>query len=387
MTMQELTAIAAAMMVLVCAAGTGQAAERFEVAAWVDHFDFARVYDSETPDGCDQILEHVQETGVTTILWRNCAGSTMRYQSKVESHHQDAPWDDKREIPDTRDVYGWVRYGQAQPDLLAHAMQSCGRRALRPGVHWPFEETHGAIWTIGRWNMEHPQLWGRTRDGQMWWGRCSLAYEETVRHKLDLVDELIDRGIECLFIETRRSGGWSPAYEYVEPVVEAWREEHGTEPPPADDLQWCRHVSGYVTDFIRRVRERLEAADRDIELLVGVPHITLEGSEPLIMRGLDWRTLAQQELIDTLVINYVPFDRERPFESTREICSAITDFAGDRCDVLWPVAAYNPGNSGMPAYQELTGLSRAEVARRLTLMAWEEGAAGISLECVDYNNY
>ncbi|MEA3403168.1 MAG: hypothetical protein U9R79_18140, partial [Armatimonadota bacterium] len=42
---------------------------------------------------------------------------------------------------------------------------------------------------------------------------------------------------------------------------------------------------------------------------------------------------------------------------------------------------------GMPAYQELTGLSRAEVARRLTLMAWEEGAAGISLECVDYNNY
>ena len=133
---------------------------------------------------------------------------------------------------------------QTQPDIIAEVVRLCRQRGLRPGIHWPFEETHWAGWTIGQFNLEHPQYWGQTAQGQPWWGRVSLAYPAVIRHKLALVDELVDRGVEVLFLDFSRTGGWGPGYEYVEPVVSAYREKFG-EAPPTDpkDLRWCRHVS------------------------------------------------------------------------------------------------------------------------------------------------
>ena len=46
--------------------------------------------------------------------------------------------------------------------------------------------------------------------------------------------------------------------------------------------------------------------------------------------------------------------------------------AGGRCRVWCPVQQYNFTAHGLPGYEQATG---------------EEGAHGISLECVDYNNY
>jgi len=374
--------------------GSACAAERFEVAAWVDHFDFAYiprdggfVFDTETFEGNSKILDHVQEVGATTILWRNCAGSTMRYQSKVESHHQDAPLD-KRRVPDSRPGWGWMRYGDAEPDILRSAMDMCEDRGLRRGVHWPFEETHWAIWTIGEWNMEHPQYWGRSYDGQPWWGRASVAFEEVMQHKLALVDELIDRGIETLYIDTWRTGGWSPAYEYVKPVIESYRDKHGEAPPASpNDPRWTAHVGSYVTEFLRRVRERLDASGRKIDLMVGVQDAApLEPALPR-SRGFDWETWVDQGIIDTLVIINVRWDAKDPFHSTRALYREVLDRVGGRCRVLCPVEAYDFSNLGMPAYEKATGLTQDAVATKLMQIAWEEGAAGVSLECVDYNNY
>lgn len=394
MRLLALASVAALALLGTCLTGASHAAERFEVAAWVDHYDFAAIkrgdgflLDTETAEGCAKILDHVQEVGATTILWRNCAGATMRYQSKVETHHQDAPLD-KRKVPDSRPVWGWVRYGAAEPDLLRTAMDLCSRRGLRPGVHWPYEETHWAIWTIGGWNLEHPRYWARTYGGQPWWGRCSIAFDEVLQHKMALIDELVDRGIESLFIDTYRNGGWSPAYEYVEPVIHSWRDKYGTEPPadPTDE-NWCRHVAGYMTNYLREVRKRLDASGRKIDLMVGIPDISATGKKPLISLGADWQTWIDEGIIDTLVINWVKWDTKAPFDSTRKICRDIMDVVDGRCRVLWPVRAYDYSSFGMPTYQKATGLSQAQVASKLMTMAWEEGADGVSLECVDYGNY
>ncbi|MBT7302243.1 MAG: hypothetical protein HN849_22130, partial [Victivallales bacterium] len=116
------------------------AQERFEVAGWVDSFDFAQAkvngkpyYDIETTEGSLRIMAHVQETGANTILWRNCGGATMRYGSKEESHHGDAP-KDKRRFPDNREIYGWLRLGDMQPDALRYVFGVCRDRQLRAGV-------------------------------------------------------------------------------------------------------------------------------------------------------------------------------------------------------------------------------------------------------------
>ena len=378
---------------LVC--GLAGAAERFEVAAWVDHFDFAGVkqsdgaymYDTETAAGCRKVLQHVYEVGATTILWRNCGGATMRYQSNADGHHHAAVID-KRRIPDSRPIHGWVRYGDTEPDILRCVMEACKADGLRGGVHWPFEETHWAVWTIGRWNLEHPQFWGRSADGQPWWGRCSLAFEEVVEHKLALVDELVQRGIESLFIDTYRNGGWSPGYEYVDPVIARWRRAHGTDPPlDPKNAAWCRLVAGDVTRFLQRVRQRLDASGRKIDLMVGVANIAPISDAPLLGVGVDWREWIELGVIDTLVINWVRWDGKDAFGSTGRLCRQVMDMVGGRCRVLWPVRAYDYSGFGMPSYAKATGLTQAEIAARLMRMAWEEGADGISLECVDHNNY
>lgn len=385
---------AAACAGLLLAGAPAGAAERFDVAAWVDHFDFAGVrvgdaypFDTETAEGCARILDHVQEAGATTILWRNCGGGTMRYQSRVESHHNDGVLD-KRRVVGNRVPWDWVRYGDADPDILRTAVNLCKERGLRPGVHWPFEETHWAIWTVGRFNLEHPQLWGRTADGRPWWGRCSLAHEEVMRHKLDLVGELVERGIEVLFIDFFRNGGWSPAYEYVEPVVKAYREKYGAEPPVDHrDPRWSRHVSTYVTEFLRQVRRRLDASGRRIELSVGIPGIApLASADPLVF-GADWRAWIDEGLIDTLVINTLHWDAKDSLASTRSLGREVMQVAGGRCRVLWPVRMYDYSGYGIPSYRKVVDLPDEKIAAQLTEMAWEEGAAGISLECVDYNNY
>ncbi len=386
-------ALPAVLVGLSCAAA--QAAERFEVASWVDHHDFAGVrddkgyvFDCDRPEGWAKILDHVQEVGTTLVLWRNCGGANMRYQSLVESHHHD-PILDKRRVPETRVPWGWVRYGDAaEEDMLRWVVQECGKRGLRPGVHWPFEETHWEGWTIGGWNLEHPYFWGRTPDGQPWWGRASLSFPEVMAHKLALVDELLDRGIEALFIDFYRNGGWTPAYEYVEPVVAAYRAKYGAEPSSdSSDPRWCRHVGSYVTEFLRRIRKHAQARGQNLELMVGIPGIAPLSDEPLLTRGADWQAWVDEGLVDAVVINYVKWDPQDPFGSMRKLSREVMDVVKGRCKVFWPVQAYDFSGFGMPSCQKATGLSQPEVAERLLRMAWEEGAHGISLECVDYNNY
>ena len=369
------------------APAVAQQNEPFEVAAWVDHFDFYTIFDTEKAAGLAKILDHVQETGATTILWRNCGGSTMRYPSQIEAHHHPSRLD-KRRVADGRDIAGWIRYGEAKVDIIATVVEMCKERGLKPGIHWPFEETHWAMWTVGRYNFEHPQYWARDAAGRPWWGRVSLAYEPVVEHKLALVDELVDRGIEVLFIDFWRTGGWSPAYEYVDPVVEAYRNQYGEDPPhDARDPRWCRHVAGYVTEFLRRLRQHLQASGRSIELAVGIPEIATGGDEPLARCAADWRSWIEEGLIDTLVINYVTWDKESPLESTRAAYREVLDAVDGRCHVWCPIQQYNYSKFGLPAYEQATGKSNAELAEVLLRIAHEEGAGGISLECVDYNNY
>ncbi|MBM4048299.1 MAG: hypothetical protein FJ279_24620, partial [Planctomycetes bacterium] len=282
-----------------------------------------------------------------------------------------------------------VRYGDAEPDIIRTMVKLCKERGLRPGIHWPFEETHWLIWTIGRFNLEHPQFWGRTVDGKPWWGRVSLAFEPVVQHKLRLVDELLDRGVECLFLDFRRNGGWGPHVEYVEPLVASYRQKHG-EAPPADstDLRWVQHVCENVTAYMRRLRDHVKQRNPKCELMVGLPNIAPIGDQTMVAQLADWRTWVKEGIVDTVVVNNVAWDPKDPMKSTRQLYREVLDFVAGRCRVLMPVMAYDhPYQRGMPGYQKATGRSQEDIAKELALMAWEEGASGVSLECVDYDNY
>jgi hypothetical protein len=380
-------------------AAVSLAAERFEAAALVDSFDFANVkdregrllFDTETSAGNLAVLDHVLLTGANTILWRNCGGATMRYQSQEER----TPWVvaplDKRRLPDNRPVHGWLRYYEAEPDILRTILGACHERGLNAGVHWPFEETHWASWTFGAWNFEHPQYWGVTSQGQVWAGRCSLAYPDVVAHKLRLADELLERGMDHLLIDTWRAGGWEPKFEYVRPEVERWRKAHGSEPPAdAKDPRWCAFVAETTHAYVVALRKRLDASGRKVRLMIGISGVGPLGEGPdetLLTRGVDWRRLAREGVIDTVVVMHVKWDAARPFESTREVYRSVLAVCAGRVQVLFPVTMYDYTKTGIPAYQKATGLQAERVAEQLVRLAWEEGGDGIVMECVDYGNY
>lgn len=375
------------------------AAERFEAAALVDSFDFAHVkdgdgkllFDTETDKGNVAVLEHVLLTGADTVLWRNCGGATMRYPSAEERVPQVQSPLDKRRLPDNRPVHGWLRYYESEPDIVRQILGVCHERGVRAGVHWPFEETHWSSWTFGAWNFEHPQYWGVTAKGQVWSGRCSLSYPEVVAHKLRLADELLVRGMDHLFIDTWRRGGWGPEYEYVHPEIERWRKTYRSEPPDDHtDPRWCAFVSETTHAYFVALRQRLNASGRKVRLMVGIADVGLRDGKQDATRltcGVDWRRLVQEGVVDTVVVMSVAWDKERPFESTREIYRDVTGFCGDRCQVLFPVTMYDFTKRGIPSYRNATRLSAEQVAGQLLQLAWEEGADGFCMECVDYNNY
>ncbi|MFO7937214.1 MAG: hypothetical protein R6V06_06370 [Kiritimatiellia bacterium] len=367
----------------------------------MDHHDFsgiehpsrkgAMMFDTETAEGCVKVLDHVVETGARTILWRPCSGATMRYQSKEEKY----PWVqsplDKRRLPENRPVQGWLRYYEAKPDILRNMMKVIKGRTMSAGVHWPFEETHWKSWTFGAWNFEHPQYWGVTRSGRVWAGRCSLAYPEVVEHKLRLVDEMTERGIDHMMIDTWRNGAWGPRFEYVEPEIARWRKRYGSEPPEdANDPQWCAFIAETTHDWFVALRRRLDASGRNIRLMIGVKPVGMLNDEPdatLLRSGVDWKRLVDEGVVDAVVVMGVSWDRRHAFASTRKIYRNIISFCDDRCQVFFPVQAYDFIKRGMPSYQKATGLSQDAVAEKLLRIAWEEGADGICMEVVDYNNY
>lgn len=371
---------------------------RFESTALVDSFDFARIpkdgqylFDTETPAGNIAVLDHVLQTGARTILWRNCGGATMRYRSSEESTPRvEAPLD-KRRLPDNRPVHGWLRYYESEPDILRHILGVCHQRGLNAGVHWPFEETHWASWTFGAWNFEHPQFWATTAQGQIWAGRCSLAYPEVVAHKLRLVDELLARGMDHLFVDTWRNGAWGPACEYVRPEIERWRKKYHSEPPTdAADPRWCALVAETTHAYFVALRRRLDSSGRKVRLILGVSDVSPLAASPdatLLTRAVDWRQLVKEGVIDTVAIMSVTWDRARPFESTRAIYRDAIDFCAGRCQVLCPVQMYDFTRRGIPSYHAATKLPLHEIPGKLLQLAWEEGADGICMECVDYNNY
>ena len=359
-------------------------ARPFEVMAFADSLDFGAVMDSETAKGNIQILDHILETGPDIILWRTGAGATTRYPSREEP--ADYCPAEIRRLPDNRKFYGFLRYPDASPDILKLIAKTCAERGLRFGNHSPFEETHWTSWTFGVWNAEHPQYWSRAQSGAPWAGRCSLAFDEVRAHKLRLAEEVLAYGSKDYFLDCWRNGGWGPHLEFVEPELRRWRMKHG-DIAPTNGPAWRAHVFETTHLFIRALAAQVRS--HGARFLLGVPRPDDVPGEDgcMIFRGIDWRACVDAGDVDGLIVMEPLWDAKRPFESTLDIYRRIVRRCAGKCRVYFPVSAYDFGKKGIPSYCKATGKSFADVAETLERLAFEAGGDGITLECVDYNNY
>jgi len=389
-----------ALAILAGGVASGQQQKDLEILALVDHYDFYNVrepkdrskfmFDTETAEGCEDILKHVLLTGATSVLWRPCSGSVMRYHSDEERFPLVVTPTDKRRVHQNESaVNGFISYNTAKIDIIREMMASIAASGRVPGVHWPFEETHHMGWTFGAWNLEHPEYWGVTKTGQVWSGRTSLAYPAVSDHKMRILEELLERGARHIFIDAWRSGSWSPRFEYVKPELERWKARYGTEPPSdSRDPVWCKFVSETQHAWFKRVKKRLESEKIPLTLgvqLVGDPDDPRD--QTLISRGIDWRVLVDEGVLDGLVVMGIAWDVKDPFGSTEKIYRDIVARCKGKCKVYFPIQAYDFTRKSFHSYAKATELTIAEVTAKLLELTRDSGADGVVLEVVDYNNY
>ena len=103
----------------------------------------------------------------------------------------------------------------------------------------------------------------------------SIAYPEVRRFWLGLLREALEYGIDGVTVYFHRG---IPYALYEKPSMDAFIEKYGTDPRPLgeDDPRWQRHVAGYVTQYLREIRELLdEKPGRELAILH--KGITLKG--------------------------------------------------------------------------------------------------------------
>ena len=369
-------------------------ASAFEKIAILDTYDFCHYFDTETSMGLAQVVDHVLLTGADRIIQRHHSGGLPRYPTKEEDLTlQDAPLD-RRRLPGYSPIASWLSYASYRSDQLLEINRFCKTRGVATGVHYTMEEAHNSAWSLDGWNLAHPQYWCRGTNGVPWHGHCSIAYPEVLAHKLAVVDEIIARGGDFFYIDPCRYGGWSPRFEYVEPVLAEWHRRHGDRPPPKNPKsgEWLEVVSMFQHGYIRAIRARLDAAPRKIRLVMGVEHVGHHGEGwtygfNWFCHAIDWRVLRDEGVIDAIAaINLRP-EPSHLWEDTERICRNAVAYA--KCPVYFPIMQYNFAEKrpGYPQYAKWSGLGEAEVVRRLLRIAADAGAAGITMECVDYRNY
>ena len=85
----------------------------------------------------------------------------------------------------------------------------------------------------------------------------SMAYPEVRKYWLSLLRETLAYGVDGIQLFLNRS---EPYVFYEEPVVKSFQEKYGQDPRKlsVEDPRWLAHCAGYVTQFIREVRELLD---------------------------------------------------------------------------------------------------------------------------------
>lgn len=377
------------------AAAGAFAAGAFEKIALVDNFDFGMFFDLETASGEEQVMRHALETGCDKIWWRVMSGAVPRYRSAEERTPSTVPPFDLRRLP-LASPGGWTHFERMPEDLFGIFRRLSEKYGVGFGAHWTVEEAHWCDWSVGAWNLEHPQFWCRNEKGIPWPGKASLAFPEVLAHKLRLVDEIIATGVETIYIDTCRYSGWTPSREFVKPNIDRWRSLYGDAPLPLEtarrDARWLKIIAENEMRYLREIRKRLDRAVPRRRLALGLEETgrsEADGGDFMWHeRALDWRQLAAEGTVDDLVVICVRIDKTDPWRSARRVYDSVVAAKG-RAKVYFPVRMYDFWNTshGIPTFMKASGLNAVECGKRLLAMAHDAGGDGIVMECVDYNNY
>jgi hypothetical protein len=181
----------------------------------------------------------------------------------------------------------------------------------------------------------------------------SYFFPEVRQFYLDLLTEAVQRDVAGVNLDFERR----PPYFGVEkPLVDGFRAKHGYEPPGEKPEAWWRYRAGFMTEFVRALRVRLnEAGTRlghplKLTAKIGGGSGYTAGSH--LRHGLDVPTWVSEGLVDQLIL----------FQSPRQVAFDLQPFLqwtkGSHCAIICGTDAVMAGHDLSP--EEDRALARGE---------------------------
>lgn len=282
-----------------------------------DAFSATALYRFRTADDVRRQIEPYRETDFSRMYWEAGAGDVTNYPSKVGRQNTQAWMAEHYRLCDrlrSASVQDFQKEG-LDPFQIAlthsHAIGLEFHASYRvAGFYFPAPEDE---WNAGGLYERHPEWRSRDRQGRVT-PRLSYAVPGVRDYVLSLHEEIVTAypvdGISLLF--NRRL----PILGYDDPLVESFQAKYHQDPRqlPANDPRWLAHAAAVLTEFMREMRRRMQAAAmRQGRKPIGITAVVMSSIEENLSYGLDLAAWVKEGLIDTLI----------PYSSVKGINSRI----------------------------------------------------------------
>lgn len=238
-------------------------------------------------DGIKYMLETCRNFGIRRILWRAFDGGCANYPSKLTypvdlSSAEKLPQWDYFPLPPGGLPDRWKNIDHRRFDSIEKAI-SIGHSLDMEVYTWVTinEDDHGAG-VYSKFTQAHPEYRWRRRNGNKYRSQLSFAYPEVQEYKIQLINEVLERNPDGLFLDWIRTGdirdnpqanqaGWAD-FGYEEPNVERFISQYGINPEmlPETDIRWLECRAKPLTDFMRKVRTQTSHNGKKVPVSVMV---------------------------------------------------------------------------------------------------------------------
>ena len=276
-----------------------------EVATWKQSQEITRaplyahndvmLTQAGTPEELRRHIEPFADSDFTRIYWEGAMGDLSSYFKTRNRTPEAIGRDDFFHTHARNEATCWRRWRSSGHDPLEvasetthdlgmdfHVCHRLGGFRLPPAHdYWDHGDTL---------YKRHPEWRGRDRDGKES-PRLSFAYPEIRDHVLETYREMTDYGVDgvCLLYNRRH-----PLLEYEQPLIDGFREQHGTDPREldADDATWLQYRAGVLTRFMRELKDALN---------LPVTAIVMSNDRENLANALDPEGWIAADVVDTLV--------------------------------------------------------------------------------------
>ena len=235
---------------------------------------------------------------------------------------------------------------------------------------------------------EHPEAWMRRRDGLSSFdvsGAVVLSYgypearAQEQNHFLKMARSHEIDGIQLEF-QIESVPGQVDAhgvfvYGYEDPIVQDYRDRSGKDPLslPNHDEEWTRFQAGYVTQFVRELKQQLDALTKPIRLTAAVA----SNPNTAYRRLQDWPVWVDEGIIDEIHIRHLTGNLAHIYEYTAAAAATIAGRVPLLAQLLcWgnnklvtPALIRDGANTALAAGADQVGIYRGDRISELHL--WE----------------